>query len=75
MYAPFFINTAQLNTFREGNENYVKVTFGYLCPPDIPVPTVTLMMSRTSYKYIFKQFQAFLAKQEEGKIGGEEIKI
>ena len=42
---------------------------------DFAVPTVTVMMTKISYKFLFKQFQAFLAKQEEEKIGGEEVKI
>lgn len=70
MFSPLFVNTATLTTFKEGKEDYISVTFGYICPPNAPIPTVTLMMSRISYKYITRQFQAFLAKQEEGLIGG-----
>jgi len=61
------VNTAKLSTYREDNQDLVEITFGHFIPDvDFVDPGVTIVMTRKSYKYIIKKFQAFMAKQEEG---------
>ena len=74
MLSPFFCNSAQLDSFKQGNETYVMMTFFFHSPPNQPqtwrppvefMPAATIIMPRRAYKDIVTKFLGYMSRQDE----------
>ena len=83
MLEPIFSTGAQIDTFKQGEEEYVMMTFFFTSPSVVPdhdhnwrppidkLPVSTIIMPRAAYRNILTKFLGYMARQEEGKIIGE----
>ena len=74
MLAPLWANSAQLDTFKYANEEYIVMTFFFHSPPNQTgtwrppiefMPASTIIMPRKAYKDIVTKFMGHLARQDE----------
>jgi len=80
MLAPIFATASQIDTFKQGKEDYVMMTFffnspekteGNWRPPVGMLPVSTIIMPRSAYKSIVTKFLGYMARQEEGAVINE----